>query len=95
MNAHQAAEKMLQTGLFYNPIMLAREFGESAQQGARCLKNICASDRYQTTVETYPVKKVKVTAIDGRRISIDHLQNTALLFKRPSLLGGGQAHGHR
>ena len=31
MNTHQAAEKMLQTGLFYNPIMLAREFGESAQ----------------------------------------------------------------
>ena len=88
MNAHQAAEKMLQTGLFYNPIMLDREFGESAQQGARCLKNICASDRYNTIVETYPVQKVKVTAIDGRRVTIEQLQPTALLFKRPRLLAG-------
>ena len=91
MNTHAAAEKMLSTGLFYNDLLLGREFGCSAKHGARCIKNICANPRYQVVIEQNPIKRVKVTAIDGRTMTIDKLQNTALLFKRPSLLIGETA----
>ena len=92
MNTHAAAEKMLETGLFYNDILLGREFGCSAKHGARCIKNICADPRYKVVIELSPIKRVKVTAIDGRTMTIDKLQNTALLFKRPALLTGGNCH---
>ncbi|ATC86146.1 hypothetical protein [Pseudoalteromonas arctica] len=95
MNTQSAAEKMLESGLFYNEVLLARAFGESAANGARCIKNICNNDRYTVEIKETPIKCIKVTGIDGRRVTIDQLQNTALLFKRPSLLVGGQAHGHR
>ncbi|MBE0379213.1 hypothetical protein [Pseudoalteromonas prydzensis] len=95
MNAHQAAERMLETGLFYTEILIAREFGESAKHGAMCLKSIKNNKRYTIVEEQHPVKKVKVIAIDGRRVTIDQLQNTALLFKRPNMLIEESTHGNR
>ena len=40
--------------------------------------------------ENHPVNKIKVVAIEGRRVTIEQLQSTALLFKRPSLLVRGR-----
>ena len=88
MNTHTAAEKMLSTGLFYTGILLGREFGCSRKHGDIWLNAICRNDRYTTVIELEPVKKVKVVAIDGRKVTIDQLQNKALLFKRPDLLAG-------
>ena len=92
MNTHSAAEKMLSTGLFYNEVLLARAFGESAANGARCIKNICNNDRYTVEIKESTIKCIKVTAIDGRSVTIDQLQNAALLFKRPRLLVGSNSH---
>jgi len=92
MNAHQAAERMLQTGLFYTASTLGHAFGESAVSGARCIKNICNNDRYTVEIKESPIKCIKVTAIDGRSVTIDQLQNAALLFKRPRLLVGSNSH---
>ncbi len=95
MNTHSAAEKMLSTGLFYTAGMLGHAFGESLKDGKRSIENIKKNSRYEIIEENDPVSKIKVVAIDGRRVTIDQLQNAALLFKRPSLLVGGQEHGHR
>tara|TARA_B100001059_G_scaffold228713_1_gene260241 strand:- start:1058 stop:1339 length:282 start_codon:yes stop_codon:yes gene_type:complete len=92
MNTHQAAEKMLKTGLFYTELLIAREFGESFQHGEVCLNSIRKNKRYTIVEECQPIKKIKVIAIDGRRVSLDELQNTALLFKRPNLLIGSDSH---
>ncbi|MEZ7279801.1 hypothetical protein [Pseudoalteromonas sp. 68 DY56-GL68] len=93
MNTHTAAEKMLETGLFYTARTLGHAFGESVKHGTRCLKNIKRDTRYTTVSETrLGVDAIKVIAIDGRRVSIDQLQNKALLFKRPALLAGGSCH---
>ena len=91
MNTQSAAEKMLSTGLFYTARMLGHAFGESLTNGSRCINNIKRDPRYTVIEEQYPVEKLKVIAIDGRRITIDQLQNTALQFKRPRLLVGEQA----
>jgi len=92
MNTHTAAEKMLETGQFYTAILLGREFGCSSKHGEIWLNGICKNDRYTTEIELVPVKKIKVVAIDGRRVTIDQLQNKALMFKRPSLLVGSNCH---
>ncbi|WP_024609225.1 hypothetical protein [Pseudoalteromonas sp. TAB23] len=92
MNTHSAAEKMLSTGLFYTARMLGHAFGESLTNGSRCMNNIKRNPRYTVIEEQHPVKKLKVVAIDGRRVTIDQLQNTALQFKRPSLLIGSNGH---
>lgn len=92
MNTHSAAEKMLSTGLFYTARMLGHAFGESLTNGSRCMNNIKRDPRYTVIEEQHPVKKLKVVAIDGRRVTIDQLQNTALQFKRPSLLIGSNGH---
>ena len=92
MNTHSAAEKMLSTGLFYTARMLGHTFGESLTNGSRCMNNIKRNPRYTVIEEQHPVKKLKVVAIDGRRVTIDQLQNTALQFKRPSLLIGSNGH---
>lgn len=92
MNTQSAAEKMLSTGLFYTARMLGHAFGESLTNGSRCINNIKRDPRYTVIEEQYPVEKLKVVAIDGRRVTIDQLQNTALLFKRPSLLVGSDSH---
>ncbi|MEL0655773.1 hypothetical protein V6257_12070 [Pseudoalteromonas issachenkonii] len=91
MNTHSAAEKMLSTGLFYTARMLGHAFGESQKDGNRSIENIKKNSRYEIIEENHPVNKIKVVAIDGRRVTIEQLQNTALLFKRPSLLVGAQA----
>ncbi|MBZ2192026.1 hypothetical protein JFJ09_07325 [Pseudoalteromonas arctica] len=90
MNTHSAAEKMLSTGLFYTARMLGHAFGESQKDGNRSIENIKKNSRYEIIAESHPVNKIKVVAIDGRRITIEQLQNTALLFKRPSLLIRGR-----
>ena len=92
MNTHSAAEKMLSTGLFYTARMLGHAFGESLTNGSRCINNIKRDPRYTVIEDQYPVEKLKVIAIDGRRITIDQLQNTALQFKRPRLLVGSDSH---
>ena len=88
MNTHQTAELMLETGLFYTATTLARTFRESQEHGKRIIKNILANDRYTVLVEHSPVTKYKVTAIDGRTMTIDQLQRKAILMKRPSYFGG-------
>lgn len=95
MNTQEAAERMLETGLFYTELLIAREFGESTKNGIYCLKSIRNNKRYTIIEELHPVKKVKVIAIDGRRVTIKQLQNTALLFKRPNLLVQESNHGNR
>ncbi|MEH6479716.1 MULTISPECIES: hypothetical protein [Pseudoalteromonas] len=90
MNTHSAAEKMLSTGLFYTARMLGHAFGESQKDGNRSIENIKKNPSYEIIEENHPVNKIKVVAIDGRRVTIDQLQNTALLFKRPSLLIKGR-----
>ena len=90
MNTHSAAEKMLSTGLFYTARMLGHAIGESQKDGNRSIENIKKNSRYEIIEERHPVNKIKVVAIDGRRITIEQLQNTALLFKRPSLLIRGR-----
>ncbi|WP_352284025.1 hypothetical protein [Pseudoalteromonas sp. Q18-MNA-CIBAN-0097] len=92
MNTHSAAEKMLSTGLFYTARMLGHAFGESLKDGNRSIENIKKNSRYEIIEENDPVSKIKVVAIDGRRVTIDQLQNAALLFKRPSLLVGSDSH---
>lgn len=92
MNTQSAAEKMLSTGLFYTARMLGHAFGESLTNGSRCINNIKRDPRYTVIEEQHPVKKLKVVAIDGRRVTIEQLQNTALQFKRPSLLIGSNGH---
>lgn len=91
MNTHSAAEKMLSTELFYTARMLGHAFGESQKDGNRSIENIKKNSRYEIIEENHPVNKIQVVAIDGCRVTIDQLQNTALLFKRPSLLVGAQA----
>ena len=71
--------------------MLGHAFGESQKDGNRSIENIKKNSRYEIIEENHPVNKIKVVAIDGRRVTIEQLQNTALLFKRPSLLVGAQA----
>ena len=70
--------------------MLGHAFGESQKDGNRSIENIKKNSRYEIIEENHPVNKVKVVAIDGRRVTIEQLQNTALLLKRPSLLIRGQ-----
>ena len=91
MNTQLAADKMLETGKFYTPLELGREFGESAQRASGWLNNIIKDPRYKTIETKKPNITVKVIAIDGRRVTIDQLQNKALLFKRPGLLVKGNA----
>ncbi|RZF94472.1 hypothetical protein EXT42_01645 [Pseudoalteromonas sp. CO302Y] len=86
MNTQKAAEKMLETGEFYTALEIGREFGESAKRGSGWLYNIRMGSRYETVETELPNRRVKVVAIDGRRVSIDQLQNKALLFRRPRLL---------
>lgn len=92
MNTQQAAEKMLETGKFYTALEIGREFGESAKRGSGWLYNIRMGSRYETVETELPNRRVKVVAIDGRRVTINQLQNKALMFKRPSLLAGGNCH---
>lgn len=92
MNAHQAAERMLQTGLFYTASTLGHAFGESLKNGSRCINKIKRDPRYTVVEEQHPIEKLKVVAIDGRSVSIQQLQNQALLFKRPNLLIGSDSH---
>ncbi|MBB1308567.1 hypothetical protein H5162_03795 [Pseudoalteromonas sp. SR41-8] len=95
MNTHQAAERMLETGLFYTELLIAREFGQSFKHGEACLRSIRKNKRYTIIEEQHPVKKVKVIAIDGRTVTINQLQNTALLFKRPNILIQESSNGNR
>ncbi|ATC93489.1 hypothetical protein [Pseudoalteromonas tunicata] len=90
MNTHESAELMLETGLFYTATTLARTFRESPEKGQRVIKNILANARYTVLVDHSPVKKYKVTAIDGRTMTIDQLQRKAILIKRPCFIGAQQ-----
>ncbi|MFK3873087.1 hypothetical protein [Pseudoalteromonas rhizosphaerae] len=89
MNTKTAAEKMLETGLFYTPIELGREFACSTVHGDRCIKNMLADATYQIEKTDGPAPRYKMIAINGRKKPIATLQNNALMFKRPSLLAGG------
>lgn len=86
MNAQTAAEKMLETGLFYSALELGREFKEGAKRANGWLRHIRANEKYQIIEIDLPISKFKVVSIDGRTKTLNTLQNEALLFKRPRLL---------
>ncbi|WP_350635683.1 hypothetical protein [Pseudoalteromonas sp. GW168-MNA-CIBAN-0100] len=92
MNTQTAAEKMLETGLFYSALELGREFNEGATRATGWLSNMRTCEKY-TVIETeLPNRKVKLVSINGRTTALNQLQNQALLFKRPSLLIGSSSH---
>lgn len=89
MSTQLAAEKMLETGLFYSALELGREFREGAGRAAGWLHNIRNSSEYKIIEIEYPEPRVKLLSINGRTKTIDQLQNHTLLFKRPSMLVKG------
>tara|TARA_Y100000780_G_scaffold186390_1_gene172947 strand:+ start:36395 stop:36667 length:273 start_codon:yes stop_codon:yes gene_type:complete len=88
MSATRAAEVLLNNGGFYTVIEVARIFGQSTQHGMRYVNSLIDNPRFEVETITHPELKIKVISIDGRKRSIDKLQNTALLFSRPKLLSG-------
>lgn len=89
MSTERAAETLLNNGGFYTAIEVGRIFGHSTQQGMRYVNNLINNPRFEVEQITQPELKIKVVSIDGRKQSIDTLQNNALLFARPKLLSGG------
>ena len=89
MSTELAAEKLLDDGGYFTAIEVARLFGQSTQHGQRYIDNLLANPRFKIKQRFKPVHKIKVLSIDGRKQSIDKLQNGAPLFARPKSLSGG------
>lgn len=87
MSAEFAAERLLDSGKFFTAIEIARIFGQSTMQGQRYINNITKNPRFEIEQKLNP-QRIRVLSIDGRKQSIDKLQNTTLLFSRPKLLSG-------
>lgn len=88
MSTEIAAEKLLNAGKFYTAIEIARIFGQSTQHGKRYMNNLINNPRFAVEQILTPEHQIKVLSIDGRKQSIDKLQNSALMFSRPNLLRG-------
>ena len=89
MSTEIAAETLLNTGKFYTAIEIARIFGQSTQSGKRYMNNLINNPRFVVEQKDLAEPQIKVISIDGRKQSIDKLQNSALLFARPKSLIGG------
>lgn len=90
MSATRAAEILLNKGTFYTALEIGRIFGQSTQQGQRFMNDLINNPRYEIEHVIDGEPKVKVISINGRKQSIDNLQNSALLFARPKSLSGGR-----
>mgnify|MGYP003631536347 CR=1 FL=1 len=88
MSTELAAETLLNAGKFYTAIEIARIFGQSTQHGKRYMNNLINNPRFVVEQKDLAEPQIKVISIDGRKQSIDKLQNSALLFARPKSLIG-------
>ncbi|TVP11759.1 hypothetical protein [Shewanella sp. KCT] len=77
-----AAEHMLTTGKPYTAALLAEELGISAQQASGKLYNIRTSSKYNAIVTELPNRTVKLTAIKGRKQSLNSLMKLAIFGNR-------------
>lgn len=84
MNIITAANSMLDTGKFYACNDLAKLFGVSESRAQCWLNSIVKDKRFKTDVNE-ATGQVKVITIDNRKRSIDKLQNSVLLMKRPNV----------
>lgn len=89
MSATRAAEILLNKGTFYTALEIGRLFGQSTQQGQRYMNDLINNPRFEIEHVIDDEPKVKVISINGRKQSIDKLQNNALLFARPKSLNEG------
>lgn len=89
MSATRAAEILLNKGTFYTALEIARIFGQSTQHGQRYMNDLINNPQFEIEHCAEGEPKVKVISINGRKKSIDNLQNSALLFARPKSLVGG------
>ncbi|EGI72863.1 hypothetical protein PH505_bb00110 [Pseudoalteromonas distincta] len=89
MSATRAAEILLNKGTFHTALEIARIFGQSTQHGQRYMNDLVNSPQFEIEHCFDGEPKVKVISINGRKQSIDNLQNNALLFARPKSLSGG------
>jgi len=84
MNIITAANTMLDSGLFYTCTDLAKVFGVSESRAQGWLNSIIKDKRFEVDVNE-ATGQVKVISIDNRKRSIDKLQTSVLLMKRPSV----------
>lgn len=89
MSATRAAEILLNKGTFYTALEIARIFWQSTQHGQRYMNDLINNPQFEVEHCIDGEPKVKVISINGRKQSIDTLQNSTLLFARPKLLSGG------
>ncbi len=79
-----AAEHMLTTGKPYTAALLAAELGISTHQASGKLYNIRTSSKYSTVATELPNRTVKLTAIKGRKQSLNSLMKLAIFGNRAS-----------
>ncbi|MGO3848701.1 MAG: hypothetical protein ACTJIB_10520 [Pseudoalteromonas prydzensis] len=84
MNIITAASMMLDTGKYFNASDLARFYRVTEPRAKSWLDNIRKEKRFETVMDEV-TGKIKVISIDNRKRSIDKLQSSVLLMKRPSL----------
>lgn len=84
MNLITAANMMLDSGLYYDSSDLAKIYRVAESRAKSWFESIRTEKRFETVMNEV-TGKIKVISIDSRKRSIDKMQNSILLMKRPNI----------